>query len=123
MSGDGNATTVYIATRGVDQIQSEQLLKMMTSMMLQSDSTQECVDAFLPFMCQYLLPVCDKTSGDLLLPSQEECLTISTGVCRAKWELAAQFIDAAVGDYYWPSCDDLPTQGTSIINYSSKYIT
>ena len=66
------------------------------------DASQECVDAFVPLMCQYLFPLCN-TSGNLLLPSQEECLTISTGVCQVEWGFAAQLF----GDQL-PVCTDLP---------------
>ena len=66
------------------------------------EASQECVDALVPFMCQYLFPLCN-TSGDLLLPSQEECLAISTGVCQSPWEIATQ-----VAADQLPVCADLP---------------
>ena len=107
-----NTTTVYIAYGGMGQTQSEELLKLLM-LRLDSNSNQECVDAFFPFMCQYLFPLCN-TSGDLLLPSQEECLAISTGVCQVEWDLLSR-----VAADYLPICADLP-QGTSI--NTSKYL-
>ena len=98
-----NATDVYIAS-GVDQIENEQFLNFVVDAIEfgSTFSSQECVDAFLPFMCQYLFPLCN-TSGDLLLPSQEECLAISTGVCQAEWDLLSR-----VAADYIPHCADLP---------------
>ena len=112
---DTNTMTVYIAHGEMGQTQSEELLKLLMSVMLwlDSSSNQECVDAFFPFMCQYLFPLCN-TSGDLLLPSQEECLAISTGVCQVEWDLLSR-----VAADYLPICADLP-QGTSI--NTSKYL-
>ena len=98
---------VYVSAVGPgagSQEQGEEIAGLILSAVQSGlvEASQECVDAFLPFMCQYLFPLCN-TSGDLLLPSQEECLAISTGVCQAEWEMAAQFL----GDRL-PTCADLP---------------
>ena len=67
---DSNATEVYIAS-GVDQTESEQALHLLvdaiefSSTFSSQSNPQECVDAFLPFMCQYLFPVCN-ISGDAI---------------------------------------------------------
>ena len=99
--GTNDSDVVYIAS-GLDQKHSE----LFVQVMLYRIQLQECVEAFMPFMCQYLFPLCN-TSGYLLLPSQEECLTISTGVCEKEWELVSLF----AADYL-PQCTDLTQSST-----------
>ena len=57
-------------------------------------------------MCQYAFPICDPKTGDLYLPTQEECLRISQQVCSHEWKLAQQF---GYGDQL-PECGKLPLQ-------------
>ena len=73
------------------------------------ETTPECVDAFLPFMCLYLFPLCNGTSGEAYLPSQEECLVISNDVCPMEWDLASSL----AGDKF-PVCATLPNRDLEI---------
>ena len=79
--------------------------------------SQECQDAAVPFMCQYVFPLCDPTTGELYLPTQEECLRISQQVCAQAWNLAQQF---GYGDQL-PDCGKLPLQTGSSASGQSMY--
>ena len=47
-----------------------------------------CQEAVVSLLCQFTFPLCSCSNGDLYLPSQEECLRISTDVCVTEWSLA-----------------------------------
>ena len=47
-----------------------------------------CQEAVLSLLCQFTFPLCSCYDGDLYLPSQEECLRISTDVCATEWSHA-----------------------------------
>ncbi len=71
---------------------------------LQEFSTSECVMAAEPFLCLYLFGgVCDGNRTHFL-PTREEYLEISTGVCRTEWELAGNAMITL------PNCTTLPEQ-------------
>ena len=76
------------------------------------NGSQECQDAAVPFMCQYMFPLCDNDTGELYLPTQEECLRISNQVCSQEWNIAKQF---GYGDQL-PHCAKLPPGRNGIIN-------
>ncbi len=71
---------------------------------LRAFGTPECVMATVPFLCLYLFGgVCDG-NGTHFLPTREECIEISTGVCRTEWELAGNAMITL------PNCAILPRQ-------------
>ena len=114
---------MFIASE-VDQNDSEVFLQLMMDS-IQFITTQACVDALLPFMCQYLFPLCNTTSGGLLLPSQEECFYVSSVVCQLEWELVSLFVYDRL-----PFCDELPqvypiqsSNTHSILIKSVKYMS
>lgn len=74
-----------------------------------ANSAQECRSAAVPFMCQYLFPLCDNTTGELYLPTHEECLRISEQVCLQEWNLARL---AGFGDQL-PDCSRLSIKEAS----------
>ena len=51
-----------------------------------------CKQAVVPFLCQYLFPLCNVTNntsqGDLIVPSQEECNNLREKTCEAEWQVA-----------------------------------
>ena len=58
---------------------------------LDNFASVSCKQAAVPLLCQFTFPLCDcNTSppGDLYLPSQEECLKVSTEICASEWKLA-----------------------------------
>lgn len=66
----------------------------------------QCLQNILPFLCQYSFPLCDPAAGDLLLPSREECRTISLQVCMREWQFA-QLIPRIAA--LLPDCSRLPS--------------
>ena len=68
-----------------------------------------CMDNAIPFACHYLFPPCD-TSGELYMPSRQECIRISTDVCQGAWQLAQELPAVALR---LPDCDTLPSDGLS----------
>ena len=84
---------------------------------LQAFGTPECVMAAEPFLCLYLFGgVCDGNRTHFL-PTREECLEISTEVCRTEWELVGN------ATITLPNCAILPRQDSvncSVENSSSS---
>ena len=61
----------------------------------------ECMKVVIPFLCFYIFPLCDGTSG-LHQPSSEECREITEDIC------AREFQTAATTDDQLPQCQLLP---------------
>ena len=61
------------------------------------------MDAIEPFLCLYLIGLCDN-SEQLYLPSADECRSIRNDICRREWE---QFL-GILGPGSLPQCDSLP---------------
>ena len=66
-----------------------------------------CEEDLIPFMCLYLFPICDK-SGSIFYPSSQDCLYISTDVCRNEWQKVIEFGEESL----LPKCNTLPTEST-----------
>ena len=50
-------------------------------------ASSKCEDALVSFLCLYYYGgVCDK-NGEVILTSVNECLNISTGVCKGLWSM------------------------------------
>lgn len=74
----------------------------------------ECVAAATPFLCVRLFEgVCD-SMGVLYLPTMDECEEISTGICRAEFELARSVGMELV------DCAQLPRESPSLCTDSSQ---
>ena len=67
------------------------------------DSSPECMEAVVPFLCFYIFPLCD-SSGRLYQPSAAECTTVIDGICAREFESAAT---SAMSDQL-PQCQLLP---------------
>ena len=48
-------------------------------------ASESCQDAALPFLCQYLFPPCNVSSGDVNYISQAECVNVRDVVCPVEW--------------------------------------
>ena len=67
------------------------------------DSTsEECRNAGVPFLCQYVYHLCDSENSETsFLPSKEECDYVSTEACATEWKAFSSQL---------PKCNDLPNQ-------------
>ena len=70
-----------------------------------------CQVVGIPFLCQYVFPLCDCTTGDLYLPSQEFCIKVSTVACETEWKILTNL--PQFGNLL-PVCSNLP-----VATYSS----
>ena len=50
-------------------------------------ASQSCQDAALPFLCQYIFPPCNVSSGNVNYISQAECTNVRDAVCFSEWNL------------------------------------
>ena len=50
-----------------------------------------CNDTSVPFLCQFVFPLCDCKTGNLYSP-QETCQEVSTVTCRILWPQLEQLI-------------------------------
>ncbi len=81
--GRQGSQVVYISS-DVDQTATEnQVMLIQGSLSILSPST-ECLDAVDPFLCLYYFGLCD-SSGNVLEPSEETCVAISTDTCQSNF--------------------------------------
>ena len=59
------------------------------------------------FLCFYIFGLCDSSTGELYLPSSEECRMVTEETCGPELEQAMMFI-AGIPDIQLPQCDTLP---------------
>ena len=82
---------------------------------IESLVTAECQREATPFLCLYQFPLCSCHDQQLVLPTKEECESISTTACQAEFNLALRL---GFG-YLLPDCDLLPS---SRINTTCEHI-
>lgn len=70
----------------------------------------KCKDVAFPFLCQVFFPLCNDTQ--LFLPSQEECVNISTVTCSLEWS----FAKSTNYSYLLPNCSSLPNKTQGMYN-------
>ena len=68
-------------------------------------ATDECREEAVPFLCLYHFSLCSCHEQQLVLPTKEECVRISTTTCKVELQLALSF---GFG-YLLPDCDELPS--------------
>lgn len=83
-----SAVTMVSPQRGSQEMTSSSFQSFLQSLRLLGAS-QDCIAAATPFACQYLFPLCSSTS-EPILPSAEECMHLSDGVCDEVWQRALQ---------------------------------
>ena len=65
-------------------------------------ASRTCTSHLIPFMCFYLFPLCGSNATAV---SREQCIQISTGVCKNEWQLALGI--STLKDQI-PNCERLP---------------
>ena len=65
-------------------------------------ASKQCQDAALPFLCQYIFPPCDVSSGSVNFISQTQCINIRDAVCSFEWNLVMNTPSASL----LPNCEN-----------------
>ena len=64
---------------------------------------KSCGDVVLPFLCQYMFPPCDFSSGNASFISKAQCTNIRDSVCFTEWNLVSR-ISSSVASLL-PNCE------------------
>ena len=78
-------------------------------------ASKPCQDAALPFLCQYIFPPCNVSSGDVNYISQAECINVRD-VCSFEWNVVMSTSSALL----LPNCEnfddsDYGSQDSSLV--------
>ena len=68
----------------MDQEANENTAQLIKNGLTVIGASQTCISYLIPFMCLYLFPLC----GANATVSREQCLLISTDVCKDEWQMA-----------------------------------
>ena len=98
-----NSSNIMIAAN-VDQEANENTAQLIISGLPLLGATEMCTSSFIPFMCLYLFPLCDG-NGTAHKPSRDQCIEISTVVCKDEWQKA---LTLPVIKNQLPDCETLP---------------
>ena len=63
--------------------------------------TEQCHDAVLPFLCQYIFPPCNVSSGNKNFISQSQCCNIRNVACPREWNL---IMNTRSAPFQLPNC-------------------
>ena len=72
-------------------------------------ASQTCISMLMPFMCMYLFPLC----GANVTISREQCIEVSTGVCKDDWQNALSI--PVIKDKI-PNCNSFATTGQGLLS-------
>ena len=88
----------------MDQEAKEKTARIIKTGLSVLGASQTCISQLVPFMCLYLFPLCGTNATAV---SREQCIQISTDVCKEQWQLALGI--PTVKDYI-PNCGSLPSK-------------
>ena len=103
-----NDSEVYISPDSEEQAITESRAMQLISRFDLLNSSLECREAVIPFICLYLFRLCD-ASGTMYQPSSDECTEISTDTCAREWQAATDHFSMGI----LPQCESLPNTSTS----------
>ena len=63
-------------------------------------ASESCQAAALPFLCQYIFPLCNVSSGDVNYINQAECINVRDVVCPVEWN----FVEISALNSLLPNC-------------------
>ena len=69
---------------------------------IKQHALKPCQDAALPFLCQYIFPPCNVSSGDVNYISQAECINVRDAVCSFEWNYVMNTPSASL----LPNCEN-----------------
>ena len=93
----------YIAINSsVNQEANEDTARWINFALQLLGASQMCMKHLEPLMCLYLFPPC----GSNATISREQCIYVTTGVCKTEWQMAMSFSNNQL-----PKCESLPPSG------------
>ncbi|KAL5515467.1 hypothetical protein EMCRGX_G000637, partial [Ephydatia muelleri] len=81
-----NDSSIKIAAN-VDQETNDETAQLIISGLPLLGASEMCKSSLIPFMCLYLFPLCDG-KGMAHKPSIDQCIEISTVLCKDEWQKA-----------------------------------
>ena len=114
-----NSSEIYIPSDR-DQQQLEQQASQLMAGLQFINPSQECEEVAMPFLCFYFFGLCD-SSGQVQLPSSEQCEVISSETCASEIETVTTLFGSFL------QCESLPINsiectinGSSIISETTE---
>ena len=71
---------------------------------------KQCLDAVMPFLCQYVFPPCNVSGGNLHIISKTQCTNIRVALCSVEWNVAMRML---VGAALLPNCESFSDNDNS----------
>ena len=96
----------------MDQAAKEKTARIMKTGLSVFGASQTCISQLVPFMCLYLFPLCGTNATAV---SREQCIQISTDVCKDQWQLA---LGVPTLKDYIPNCGSLPSMAGKGLSFS-----
>ena len=112
-----NSSNIMIASN-VDQEANENTAQLIISGLPLLGATEMCTSSLIPFLCLYLFPLCDGNET-AHKPSRDQCIEISTVVCKDEWQKAA-LIPGVIEKL--PDCESLSSNTSKGICVTSVII-
>ena len=112
LTSDFTSSEIYIPADR-DQEQLEQRVNLLVTGLQSINPSQECAEVAIPFLCFYLFGLCD-SSGQVRLPSSQQCETISSETCASETETVMGVFSSFL------QCESLPINSIEcVLNGSS----
>ena len=73
-----------------------------------SSISEECQTLGLPVFCQYFYPICNPTDGSVISITEEQCVSVTEGVCKDAIQLAE-----GVTTFNIPACSEFTSETSS----------
>ncbi|XP_019850447.1 PREDICTED: uncharacterized protein LOC109581108 isoform X4 [Amphimedon queenslandica] len=106
-------SSVHVGVTEEKQMEHENTLKKLNDFIGQLN-LESCAQVALPFLCQYMFPLSDCSTGTSYSATRDDCIMISERVCADVWDLGLR-----VG-YDLPNCDELPKANALSTNLSTS---
>ena len=72
--------------------------------------SEDCHSAGLPLFCQYIYPICNPVDGSVITITEEQCTSVTEGVCREALQFAK-----AIPSFNIPDCSEF-VSASSMVN-------
>ena len=71
---------------------------------------EQCLDAMMPFLCQYFFPPCNVSGDNLHIISKAQCTNIRDALCSVEWSFATNI---PAGAALLPNCESFSDNDNS----------